>query len=501
MDYANPLRFPLLPLTIGTTYRRDDYSLWKSTFTSPPITLPKNKFFFGYYETIKPTYIETKEIGDDFSAKLNFQFWSGFVFNPSYALKKVREEKIQEKLKYRKSLSQTVGFGANLRLLNWFKPDLSYSITSREDTDLATVRSTETLKRIDRSATGNVGCNFAAREIIPRFRPTQSLTLSTSFRIEHGDSYEKVPMGIKTLKKLWIPSRLYLLRKSYTKRDTLGLSSRWSPLETIPFPRRLSPFNTLSVMANYIDSKEYSETTGTTRETRSTQWPDLVLTLFKSEYLIYQEKRMSDSQLNFKVLHKVTTTKTVSRTINDNYSTDYRFLFVKKYQLYFDYTTTINREEKPPTTLQRLTQTQSTTGQINFNIRIWRFTLRNEYKLDTEKDSYGKLTREDKTLSPSLQVYANFALPAQLRIPLIKKTIALANQLVFNSTLRWDRKRSRITLGANTDTCTLSTSIDYTLSSNSRMNLGVGASRFWNRDDKKMDYYSYEGTMQIIIQF
>jgi len=506
-DYTNPVRFPLFPTAINLTYRRDDFSLWMSTLSVITVPEKREKFFFNQYQAIKPAYLETKEISDDWSTKLNFRFWSGFTFNPNYSLKIVREEKIQSKLKYPKSLGQTVGFSSNLTIFPWLSPGFGYNISCKEDVNLATLSKTPpeepTQKRVDRSANGNVTWNFSLRQIFPQFRPTQSLALSTNYRLEYGDSYENIAKEIDFTKKLWIerdPS--YKERKSLTLRDTLGLSSRWLPFESIILSPRLSPFNTLVVNANFNGTKEYSNTTGTERTVDTIQWPDLIFSLFKTEKLISLERMMSDSQMNLKISKKVVHTHSISKATTLSDSLDWRFLLLEKYSLYFDYTMSESRDFNLKTdTLTRLTKSESATQQMNFNLEIWRFTLRNEYKLDTEVDSFGKEVRRDKTLSPSLQVYANFNLPAKLLIPLIRKTLYLANQLVFNSTLRLDHRESSYLHGGNTDTYTLTASADYTLSSNTRVTLGLGASRFYNRDDPKMDYYSFEGSMQITIQF
>ncbi len=180
--------------------------------------------------------------------------------------------------------------------------------------------------------------------------------------------------------------------------------------------------------------------------------------------------------------------------------------------MYFDYSLTRNDDFNESTkTGNKLTKSESWTAQVNFNLKMWRFTVRNEYKLNREWDSkvYRSYPdnpfREETTLSPSLQVYANFNLPAELHIPLTKKTISLANQLVFNSTLRLDQKKAnslgKPVFGANNDTYTLTTSADYTVSPNARMTIGLGTTRFINHDDWKAGYSSFEGSVQVTIQF
>lgn len=520
-DYALPLAVPLWR-TINLNFRHDEFSLWRSTFATLPITREKEKFFFDQYKPTKVAYQETEELTDDWGLRTNFNFWSRVILNPNYSLKTVEEEKIQEKIqekrRYDKSLSQTVGFTSNLSFFGWFNPALSYNIISKEDLNL----SSPTVKTVDRTANGEVNCSFTFQQIFPQVRPVQSLTLSTNYRLEHGDAYENISKKVKIRKQLWIPEVLQLdgikqPRKSLTERNSIGLSSRWVPLETILLPYRFTPFNTLSVTANYLKSKEYTETTGTERAVYTIQWPDLVFTLFKGEKLFYLEKIIDDSQINWKILNKTVHTFSppkigLSKVTTLTDSADLRFLLWKKYSFYFDYSIAKNDDFNEKTnTGNKLTKNESFTSQVSLNLNIWRFTFRNEYKINREWDSYAysnypkKPFREDTTLSPSLQVYANFVLPAELRIPVIKKTISLANQLVFNSTLRADFKRAKSlgepVFGANTDTYTLNASGDYTAWSNARVTLGLGATSFHNRDDWKANYYNFEVSIQITIQF
>lgn len=518
LDYTIPINFLLFPRTINLTYRRDEFSLWRSTWPFVPLTAGKEKFFFNQYKT-KIAYQDTEEITDEWGTRTNFNFWSKIILNPNYSLRTVTEEKIQERVKYDKSLSQVVGVTSNLSFFSWFNPALSYNITSKEDTNLATVTSTAPVKRVDRTANGEMNWNFTFRQVFPQVRLLRSLTLSTNYRLEYGDSYENIPTKVKIQKQLWIPNPLKLdgkslldQRKSLTERNTSRLSSRWVPLETVLLPYRFTPFNTLGITANYLQSKEYNETTGTKRTVYTVQWPDLIFSLLKGEKLFYLEKVIADSQINLKILNKVVRTVDLSKVTTLTDSADCRFLLLKKYSLYFDYSFTKNDDFNEKTnTGNKLTKNESFTSQVNFNLKIWRFTFRNEYKINREWDSkvyseYPKNPmREDTTYSPSLQVYANFTLPAELQIPLLKRTISLANQLVFNSTLRLDQKRVKSlgqpVFGANTDTYTLSTSADYTVSPNARMTLGIGATSFNNRDNWKANYYSFEGSLQIIIQF
>jgi hypothetical protein len=517
-DYAIPFAFPIFPRTINLAYRRDEFSLWRSTFGSIPVTKGEEKFFLKQYKTSKKAYQETQEITDDWALRTNFNFWSRIILNPSYSLKTVSEEKVQTRQpKYNKSLSQVIGVTSNLSFFGWLNPALSYNITSKEDLNLSSP--TAKVKRVDRTSNGEMNWNFTFRQILPQVRLLQSLTLSTNYRFEHGDSYEDIPDKLKIQNQLWIPNPLKLdgekqlqKRKSFTERDNIRLNSRWVPLETILLPYRFTPFNTLSITANYLYSREKTETTGTPRKVYTIQWPDFVFTLLKGEKIFYLEEIITESQINLKILNKTVYTPNLSKVITLTDSADWRFLFLKKYSLYFDYSLTKNEDFNEKTkTGNKLTKNESWTSQVNFNLKIWRFTIRNEYKINREWDSKVYLDypnnpfREESTLSPSLQVYANFNLPAELRIPLIKKTISLANQLVFNSTLRLDRKRAKSLgtpiFGANTDTYTLNTSADYTVSPNARMTLGLGAIRFSNRDDWKADYTSFEGSMQITIQF
>ena len=139
--------------------------------------------------------------------------------------------------------------------------------------------------------------------------------------------------------------------------------------------------------------------------------------------------------------------------------------------------------------------------QSTFDVRQWRFTPRFDYARDKSRDGTGRLTQRTTLMTPSLLSHADMALPKGFHLPFTRKEIPLSNRIVFNSTVRLERKRSPVSQTDNTDTLSMDASGDYEIAKNLRLTLSGGLSRLWHKFLKQEDFLSYNFATLLTFQF
>jgi hypothetical protein len=467
------------------------------------------------------------QYSDENEARLTFRPWDGFSFNPTYRLKVDKEKRFfrdDEKAAQAsvvpldgqetpRDLSQTITASGNLRLLKWLDPRYNYSFTGVETNGLPTQSNTTgyTTKTITRNSQGEVSATLQMNQILPRLRPFNSLNFNLSYKLESGDSYENMPEGFKWRSQLWAGSPLALStgtaggarRTAATDRRTFRNNQTWQPLSGYQVQsRRFRPFSTMSLTNNFQQSKEDTETTGTTQHTESLTWPDLVLTMNDIEdFFNVNSKYIDSSRLVYRMKDQKTETENISRRKENSWGTDYNFLFLKK----LDFATTFNlgssREDNLATNqLASKTDTKAYSIQSRVPWRVWAFTPRYEHSQTDSRDSI-QVTNDLRVDTLSLQIYGDISKPLGVRFG--RKEIGLANRMILNSTLKWDRKRSSINPSTNyLDTYSAALSGDYTISQNFRMAIGGNfAQEDHHPDFKKFNQYTFGLNTTLTIQF
>ncbi len=348
--------FRPLPESIALTYRRTNYFL---TFyeqkkrddlaVAPDTNTVRNAIFAD---------ANTLEYTDDWSGRLTFTPWNGFSFAPNYAYKRVTEERrftesdltvapdFKAAQNYDKSLSQSAGATASIRLLRWLEPRFSYNITGTE-TNALPLASTPTafnLKTLDRTSNGDASWTFNARDLLPNFQPTRSLSINNSYSLQVGETYENVQASDRRwLNSFWIKGSSMSFanadarRKQFSSLKTYRSSTNWNPFDWMRFPSWLQPLNTLSLTGTYTHSDDHSETTDTKRDTYSTTWPDLIFSIRDLEKTYHLARWMNNSQANVRTSRRKSETILTQRTDNKDFSADYRFTLFKRYDFFTSY--------------------------------------------------------------------------------------------------------------------------------------------------------------------
>lgn len=468
------------------------------------------------------------QFSDENEARMAFKPWDGFSFNPTYRLKVDKErrdfrddEKSSlpstigiDQVETPRSISQTIAASGNLKLLKWLDPRYNYSIAGTETNGLPTQSNTTAyaFKTISRNSQGEVSGAIQMNQVLPKVSLINSMNLNGSYKVENGDTYNDMPQGFKWRSQLWAGTPLAIntstgvtnvaRRVDATDRRTIRTNLAWQPLSAYKISnRRVKPFNTLSLTSNYLKSKEDTETTGTTKHVESLTWPDLILTINDTEDIFNIKKVIDNSRLVYKTNTRVTETRSVSRSKSNTWGTDYQFQFWKKLDVSTSYNKTTSRDDNLVTnTLNSKSDTVNYSIQTRIPWRVWAFTPRYEHNQNDTRDSI-HATNDLVNDIFTLQIYGDISKPLGIRFG--RKEIGLANRMILNSSIKWDKKRSAINPGTGyLDIYTATLSGDYTISQNFRLAVGGNYSQEVHHPDfKKLDTSNYGINSTLTIQF
>ncbi len=548
LDYSTPWRLDLLPgrffafrplpESVSLTYRRTNYflsffpekKLEELAVSTASLQDQRNAIFSN---------VRTLEITDDWGGRASFTPWDGFNIGPSYSLKKVREQRrftrddlalapdFEKTRDYDKSLSQTVGLTASWRLLRWLEPRLSYTNAGTETNNLPTVSSPTAFdfKTVDRSGDGEASWTFAARELLPNFRPTQSFSVNNSFRMQDGDTYENVEreftdwrrievVQIKRFKRadgrpLYVllppltPRNKNVRRKQLTLRNTLRSSGNWSPLDWISPPRFLQPVKTFTLTATVTNTDEHTETTDTLRDSVTRIWPDLIFSLRDTEKFFFLHRWMGNSQVNLRTNRKETEMFKVQFTEEESLGGDYRFTLWRRFDFFLSYGRNNNLDRDLRTDLlNKEGEGFSHSGQVGMTFGAWRFTPSASFKTDRARDGAGKSLQDLTTHAYGLKTRFDKAYPKGFRFPFTRKVFGNINRFLLDSGLTYEHKKSTLNVERdNTDVYTASVTGEYEISQNFRLSFGGGSSVVKNREKRDENLITIEINSSLVIQF
>ncbi len=457
---------------------------------------------------------------DENEGRLGFRPWDGFTFNPNYRLKVETERRdfrneeilaaptasaIDRKIVPR-AQTQTVSASGNLRLLKWLDPRYSYSVSGTETNNLPTLTDPQAYKRktIARNGDGELSSAIQVNQVLPKIKLVQSMNINTSYRLENGDTYNNVPDEFAWRSKLWIGNPLAIstgTRANLTDRRTFRTNVAWHPLGAYDIMGRLKPLKSMSLTTNFLKTTENSETTGTTRRTLSTTFPDLVLTLNDIEDMFGVDRVVDNSRLVIRNNLRKTNTVSVSRARAESWGTDYQFQFFRKYDVATNFAVNNQREDNLVThSLTSKTDSLNYAVQARIPWRVWAFTPRYEHAQTESRDAV-QITNDLKNDIFSVQIYGDIAKPVGIRFG--RKEIGLANRVIVNSTVKLDRKRSTVNPATNyVDVYSLTGTADYTISQNFRLAVGGNfAQEIHHPDFRKLDKTSFGINSTLTIQF
>src|SRR5205823_13805384 len=158
----------------------------------------------------------------------------------------------------------------------------------------------------------------------------------------------------------------------------------------------------------------------------------------------------------------------IERKVTNSFETDYQFKFYKKWDLSTTFSKSGSRDDS---LVSNLLSSQSDTKAYSIQTRIpkgnWAYTPRYQHNETSARDSVHQ-TNDLKDDTYSLQIYGDINRPLGIRLGHYE--LGVANRLIMNSTLQWEKRRSAIDPATNyLDLYTGSLSGDYTLSQNFRL--------------------------------
>lgn len=460
--------------------------------------------------------------------RMAFKPFDAFTFNPSYRLKVEKDEREfrEDELaalpslaqyngdKTPRGITQAITAQGSLRITKWLTPNYNYSMTGSETNKSPDITNTTNylLKTISRSGQGELSAAVQMNQVFPRFRPTQSLNFNTSYRLESGDTYENVPDDFKWRNKLWAGEELDVSsattgplarRTSLTRRKTFRNNTSWLPWSAYKIlSERWKPLSTFSITNNFQTSIEDQETTGTNTHIKARTFPDLIVTVSDTEKFFGITKGLEKTRLTVRNNATKKETTSISKTRTDATGADYLFTVAKKLDFAAAYTINHTREDNLIT--NQLTSKSRTEGyslQTGFPWRkVWRFTPRYER---TETDARDALRVTNDLVAEVFSVVINGDLDRPLGLRIGRTEYGLTNRFILNSTIKWDKKRSKINPSTNyLDIYSATLSGDYTISKNFRLAIGGNFSQEIHHPDfKKLDQTIFGLNSTLTIQF
>ena len=506
LNYSAPFNFFIIPRTVVLNYGINETQV---NYNAAKLSDLSNLY-------------NTDEVSRNYGAKLTFIPWKGSSFNPSYDLKKVKEDRFNlsntaNSLKYPKSLQQTAGFNSNFRFFDWLNPSLNYSINTMENNNLSvttvtvlqssTTFDTGEIKTIRRTSQGALSLSLNMNKLMPRNRLLRSMVISSNYQLQDGDSWDYVEKSYNSKKDLWIrrdlkPENSVAQQNSLTVRDTYNSTQRWQPFEGYNLKGRYAPFSTISLTNNFTNTVQRSEITQTKSKTISRTFPDILFSMSKLEILTKTEKWAKNATLNFKFSKNTKENIAVDIEQSSSYGTDLRFKFFDFLDAAISYNLRLS-EKKDLRINQKVSNTRhnDATIQGTFDINKFRFTPKVDYTSDFTESGLGVATQDSMSLTPSLLMRSDFKIPKGLRLPFMKNIVAFTNRIVWTTTLSYAIKKSPITIAENSRLFSLNTNSDYEATKNLRIALNASVQRLWHKHLKQEEYFSYQIGSSVTFQF
>jgi len=470
------------------------------------------------------------EYTERYNVSAPFQmFWNRFSLNPSYShTNSYEERRIPNFPKYDKTAGQTIGLGTSLTVTDWFVPRANYSLSTNENFDFTGITDPDKIsktKSVQRNGSASVSADFGIGRIFPKFNPTKSLSLNSSYSIQDGDQYSRVGSTYPALNDIWIREPLKNgTLTSLTRSDTISSSGRWNLFEGLPLPGKLSPLSKTSTSVGYSEQKSFSFS-GSKSRNRVLTWPDLTVSLYDMEKMFGGDKYISDTSLTLTNRYKQNNSynviddtdvpqienrnidnavsmhfnskryiKSLSLTFGDSRARDYSYIDKKFTRVSISF----NYSVQPSFDALGMTLTPSYSYSEN---KAW---AGDPDDLDPSESARIKKnpTSDLRTETASISFYKDASFPGGMFIPIIGKTLPLTNRFIFNASLSYSKTDSDINIGnSKTTTYGLTLSGNYTISDNLSSELGAGYNRFMNREVSDKNWTSYSINARLTISF
>ncbi len=470
-------------------------------------------------------YYNTDEDTQKMNMKVSYEPTKNFNITPSYSLTQSTEERLQytsqdtaTDRRYPKSMNQSAGFNSTWRIAKWLAPSVSYNISTTESNNLTSRTVTNSagqsrdfeageLKSLNRSSDGGVSLTLNGNEILPKSKLFKNLVISSSYRLQDADSWNYVDEGFDSKKELWIRSSLsgtgdYSSRQSLVLRDTITSSQRWSPFAEYNWGGMLSPLKTLSILNNFSQSVQQNNQTGTEYESKSLTLPDLVVSMSDMEKFFHGGRWINSVNMKLRYSEIENTTLDSSEELTRSYGGDLRFLLFNKFDtvLVYDRTTSNEDDLSAGQSLSSSVE-EEFSAQTSFYLGNWRFTPKITRNVYENRLVNGQLSEGSTEVTPSLTARLDFNLPRGIKLPFINRIYNATNRVIWDTTVSYTTRESPVEVNDNYDLLDITSSLDYELSQNLRVNLAGSVQWLTHAYVETEDYMAYSLAANLTIQF
>ena len=466
----------------------------------------------------------TEEQTQRMNVKVNYTPHKNFNFTPTYSLTQSKEERTQYKTgdayrrRYPKGMNQSTGFNSTWRIAKWLAPSFSYNISTTETNNLtekifnkgkADEKTFEPgdLKSLNRNADGGISLTLNGNEILPQSKLFKNFVISSSYRLQDADAWNYVDDRFDGRKELWIRSSLsgtgkYANRQSLILRDTFTSSQRWTPLAEYQFGSQLSPLKTISLLNNFTHSVQQNNQTGTAYESKSMTLPDMVFSISDLEKFFFASRWVSSTNLKLRYSEIASTNIGSDEKTERKYGGDLRFLLFNT----FDTILVYDKQDSWKDDLRARESLEDVAGedfsaQTSFFMGNWRFTPKVMYSKYEKRLVRGQLSQSSTEITPSLNVRLDFNLPRGVKLPFLNRMYNATNRVIWNSTLAYTKRKSPVEVNNNYDMLDLTSSLDYELSQNLRLNVAGGVQWLNHAYVATEDYMAYNLAANVTVQF
>ncbi|MEF3279384.1 MAG: hypothetical protein K6357_00220 [Elusimicrobiota bacterium] len=504
-NYQPPFDFFIIPKNISGSYT---YISNKITYSPPYISTS------DYYNTDERT--------NSYSIKLNFLPIKNFTFNPSYSLSTVKEKRINlynlsTSFEYPKSLQQNVEFNSSIKLLKWFAPYFSYSVSTLENNNISittvtlaqetTVYNIGEIKSVNRNAQGAINLSINVNDLAPNLKSLRSMVITANYQLQDGDVWQNVEKDYDTKTRLWIRSEIrpknpFAYRTSATLRDSYSSTLRWQPFEAFIFSNsRLKPLSTLSITNNYNYSEQKSYNNQIYTKSVNKTLPDLIISISQLENMFKVNKWATAASMNIRYSYNTNTIVETSMDKTNSFGIDLRFNFLRfmNTSIVFNYKAT----EKKDLKLDQITgynQRKDFSIQGTFDIKNYRFTPKLDYSNDYAETTLKTVVTNTTLITPAVMIKTDVKIPKTVKLPFLSQT-TFDNRIIWTTNISYSIKKSPISINDNNKLFSLTSTADIEATKNLRISFNASLQRYWHKYLPQEDYFAYQFGSNVILQF
>jgi len=379
---------------------------------------------------------------DYFSSSLRFEPIKRFELRPSFGYN-LMWDRVTDKLDY---YAENYGFSSSMSRITGIRPSFSYISNYSEDKNYSNntmrVSNSSSIASSFSVEPGRIGSknikSISSMSISPTYTLTRSSTYyDITFRPGFGYrfGYDPILHGFES--------------KTLQFRHTVGISLRFRPFEFMSYRGEdKKSWDCISTTLSYKLSKTSQYVTGSLTRSRTVNFPEVEVRI--------------DGTKNFPIFAGMLKRSSVVLGYNHSISD------------YYGYSHSVSDS---PSFSWHATWSE-----------VLKTTIDVRYNMDKEKDLDFGTSSVTTTLTPSVTIDYNLKMPKGYSIPVLDKIFRMRNELDIIGTITYTRIRNLRALEDDTNRWNVDVSTGYYITSNLRMTISVGYTKFKNLSEAGQDY-------------